>query len=60
MTPKLITAKELAHRYSVHLKTVYDWSDRGILPVIKINKRCVRYDVEKCDAALERRTRRSV
>jgi hypothetical protein len=57
MTAKLVTAKDLAARYSTHLKTIYKWTYCGILPVIRINRRCVRFDVEKCDRSLERRTR---
>jgi predicted DNA-binding transcriptional regulator AlpA len=58
MTAKLISAKDVAQRYSIHVKTVYKWTYRKVLPVVKISRNCVRYDVEKCDAALERRTRK--
>jgi predicted site-specific integrase-resolvase len=56
MIAKLITKKESASRYSVHPKTVEKWADAGILPVVKINCRCVRFDMDKCDKAMERRT----
>jgi hypothetical protein len=56
-TAKLITKKELAVRYSAHRKTIEKWVDCGILPKVVINRRCVRFDVEKCDRALDRRTR---
>ncbi len=55
--PKLVTKKEIAARYSAHPKTVEKWVDAGIIPVVKINSRCVRFDLEKCDAAMERRTK---
>jgi hypothetical protein len=56
MTAKLITKKELAVWY-VHRKTIESWVDCGILPKIVINPRCIRFDVEKCDRALDRRSR---
>jgi hypothetical protein len=56
-TAKLITKKELAVRYSAHRKTIEKWCDCGILPKVVINRRCVRFDVEKCDRAMDRRTR---
>jgi hypothetical protein len=57
MNAKLVTKKEIAARYSVHPKTVEKWADAGIIPVVKINRRCVRFDLNKCDLAMERRTR---
>ena len=57
MSAKLVTKKEIAARYSVHPKTVEKWADAGIIPVIKINRRCVRFDLDKCDKAMDRRTR---
>ncbi len=57
MTAKLVTKKEIAARYSAHPKTVEKWVQAGIIPMVKINRRCVRFDLEKCDLAMERRTR---
>jgi predicted site-specific integrase-resolvase len=37
---KLVTKKEIAARYSVHPKTVEKWADAGIIPIVKINRRC--------------------
>lgn len=55
MIAKLVTKKEIAARYSIHPKTVEKWADAGIIPVVKINRRCVRFDLDKCDRAMERR-----
>jgi hypothetical protein len=57
MTPKLISAKELAVRYSLHPKTVWKYARCGLLPSVRMAARCVRFDVEKCDLALDRRSR---
>jgi hypothetical protein len=57
MIRKLVPAKDIAERYSVTAKIVRKWARLGVLPVVKFNCRCVRFDVEKCDAAVERRTR---
>ncbi len=54
---KLVTKKEIAARYSVHPKTVEKWANAGIIPIVKINRRCVRFDLSKCDLAMERRTK---
>jgi hypothetical protein len=57
VNPKLISAKELAVRYSVAPKTVRKWARCSVLPVVKLTARCLRFDVEKCDDILARRTR---
>ena len=56
VNPKFVSAKELAVVYGVHPKTVHEWVDAHIIPAIKITKRCVRFDLEKCQEALNRRT----
>jgi len=57
MTAKLISAKELAVRYSVSAKTIRKWGRCALLPVVKLNCRCIRFDVEACDTVIYRRTR---
>ncbi len=52
---KLMTAKEIAVRYALHPKTVWKYARIGLLPRIKLARRCVRFDIEVCDAALKRR-----
>jgi len=56
MTPKLVSKKELAARFSVHPKTIEKWVDAGILPKVRINPRCVRFDLARCDLAMDRRS----
>lgn len=56
-TATLVTKKFLAARYSVHRKTIEEWVSCGILPVIRVNARCLRFDLEECDAAMKRRSR---
>jgi hypothetical protein len=59
MSAKFVTTKDLAARYSVHHRTIAKWVRCRILPVVKINRRCVRFDVQKCDEILDKRTRLS-
>jgi len=54
---RLVSKKEIAARYSVHRKTIEKWVDCGILPKVVINCRCVRFNLEKCDRAMDRRER---
>jgi DNA-binding transcriptional regulator YhcF (GntR family) len=56
VAPNLLSAKELAVVLHVHPKTVQKYAQNRIIPVIKITKRCVRFDLEKCLEALNRRT----
>jgi hypothetical protein len=57
MEAKLISAKQLAVRYSVSAKTVRKWARTSLLPVVRLNCRCIRFDIEKCDSIIDRRTR---
>jgi len=45
----LVSAKELAARVGVHVKTVLKYARCGILPCIRFSKRCVRFDLEVCE-----------
>ena len=57
MNQKLVSAKQLAERYSVHHTTIRKWVRTGMLPVVHINSRCIRFDLEQCDAVIKRRTK---
>jgi excisionase family DNA binding protein len=48
MKKTLVSAKELAVYLAVHVKTVLKWARAGIIPVIRLSKRCVRFDLEQC------------
>jgi len=47
--PLLVDAATLAARYGIASKTVRKWGSDGILPFIKISRRCLRYPVADCD-----------
>jgi hypothetical protein len=49
---RLVTSDDLAKRYNVSRRTIQVWVQRGLLPVIAISKRCLRFDIRKCDKAL--------
>lgn len=55
INPKLLSASQLATRYGVRPKTIRTWARRRILPVIQLSSRCLRFDPQACDAALDRR-----
>jgi len=40
---KLLKAAEVAEILRVPLLTIYAWVNRGVLPVIKISCRCIRF-----------------
>jgi len=50
---KYITKQEAAKRYGLCLRYVSILIEQGILPSVKLGRRCVRLPVEKCDKALE-------
>jgi predicted site-specific integrase-resolvase len=56
MDTLLVSTKEIAARYSVHPKTVLKWVRAKILPVVRINKRCIRFNVTACDKIMNHRT----
>lgn len=44
--------KDFAKRWSICLRTLDDLVTAGIVPTIKLGKRCVRIPLKKADAAL--------
>ncbi len=46
--PKLVSTKELAAILRVHVKTVLKWTRAGKFPVMRLSRRCLRYDWEVC------------
>ena len=56
MTPMLVSAKELGARYSVSPKTIRNWALSSFLPAVRLNSRCLRFDLGECDAVIKRRT----
>jgi len=49
---KLVTTDSLARRYEVSARQIQLWTTNGLLPVVKLGRRCVRYPITECDAAL--------
>ena len=56
MDALLVSTKEIAVRYTAHPKTVLKWVKAKILPVVRINPRCIRFNVEACDKVMNHRT----
>lgn len=53
---KHVSAKELASYLSLHVKTVLKMARAGILPAVRLSKRCVRFDLEECARIIRGRT----
>ena len=49
MKEPLVSAKELAVRLGVHVKTVLKWARAGILPAVRFSRWCVRFDPVECE-----------
>lgn len=48
--------RDIAARYRVGTRTIDRWVSQKIIPVVRISRRCLRFDVAQCDAALRRFT----
>jgi DNA-binding transcriptional MerR regulator len=44
-----VTRKQLSERFSVHPLTIRNWERSGLLPVLKMPGRTVRYRVQDVD-----------
>jgi excisionase family DNA binding protein len=53
---KHVSAKELASYLSLHVKTVLKMARAGVLPAVRLSKRCVRFDLEECARIIRGRT----
>lgn len=51
--PKLLTTEQVAELLGLEVATVWKKAQRGQIPVIKISKRCYRYDPVKIAQWLE-------
>lgn len=51
----MLTAKQVAHKFQVHILTVRRWQHSGELPSYKIGKRGVRFRREDVYAFMRRR-----
>jgi hypothetical protein len=50
----LVTTETLAERYELSTRQVQKMAAAGIFPTVKIGRRCLRFPVAACDAALEK------
>jgi len=50
----LVSTETLAERYEISTRQVQKMASAGIFPTVKIGRRCLRFPVAACDAALER------
>jgi len=51
---ELVSARKLAAKLSLHPKTVHRWAARGFFPVVRVNRRVLRFriaDVQRFIAA---------
>jgi hypothetical protein len=49
----LLTKDQLATVLNVSLSTINSWMRKGILPFYKLSPRCIRFDMEKVNAAIQ-------
>ena len=49
---ELLTAEEVADRLKVRPATVKAWGQKGLIPVIRLTPKVVRYDLDAVVAAL--------
>ena len=57
MTQQLVTARELAATYKLSAKTIRKWARSGLLPVVRLSSRCLRFDREQCAQVILQHTR---
>ncbi len=51
---RLITREQLAKRYVISPRSIDRLVQRKVIPVIRLTARCLRFDPQKCDAAIDR------
>lgn len=49
----LTTTRGLAERYSISPRQVQKFVESGVFPTVRMGRRCLRFDVAECDAAIE-------
>jgi|GEM_PF-6147373 hypothetical protein len=50
----LTTTAGLAARYAISPRQVQKFVESGVFPTVRMGRRCLRFDVAECDAALDR------
>jgi len=51
---KLADTSALARRYAISPRQVQKFVESGVFPTVRMGRRCLRFDVQKCDEALSR------
>jgi hypothetical protein len=51
---KLATTNALAKRYAISPRQVQKMTEQGVFPAVRIARRCLRYDLAACDAAMDK------
>jgi len=54
--PRLITRQQAGTRYCFSIRKIDDLISAGVLPAIKLSKKCVRIPVAQADEAFDRLT----
>jgi predicted DNA-binding transcriptional regulator AlpA len=57
--PKHVRASVFADATGLHVKTIYKLADEGVLPSVKLTRKCLLFPLDECLAVLEKRTRRA-
>jgi predicted site-specific integrase-resolvase len=60
MGGRRLTTRQVAELYQVTIRTVANWRNSGVIPFVRINARCIRYDLAAVVSALERRNPRKL
>lgn len=55
MPRRLLTAEEAATYLGIKLNTIQKWTCRHRLPVVRLSRRAVRYDIRDLDRLIESR-----
>jgi predicted site-specific integrase-resolvase len=50
----LLSARQVAERWNICVKTVRRMTDRGVLHVVRLSARCIRYKASDVASALSR------
>ncbi len=56
-TTELMTAEEVAERLKVRARTIHNWTQRGLIPTIRLSPKIVRYNLA---AVIEAMTQRQI
>jgi len=50
---RLATVNDVALRFGVHKETVRQWVRRGKVPVLRIGRGCIRFDLDVIEKSLQ-------